>query len=434
MAANVNIVVNAQDRASGVLRGIGRSFASILKVALGIQLSQVLNKMGAAVRAFAVNSIDAVAGLQMFSIGIETLIAREQLMKDGTLSIGDAFAYAAEMSGDYIHVLQDIALISPFQFTDVQRVVRQAMAFGFGAQEALAYTRATLNVAAGVGATNDMLRRMAYNLAQIRLQGKVTKLDIRQLALAGFDLGAVLKYVGKMMDVQIDTHLDFNKAIETGTITWADFTRGYAEYADTYFGGAAERMTRTFFGLRNTMKDVFAVTMPQILGPTLDVITSFTSSLLDTLIELRESGQLEAWGQEIKEDFDNNIKPILDYLFYGDVDFDNNLVVALRMLSDLKDGGLFDVRVGGWTSFFEVLTGIEVDPIRETLSLIESLLVAINEGTFLGDYNLEVLDQLLGLCALFFYYSSLCVCEINLYAWFIRTLILQFDHSQEKNH
>ena len=131
MAANVNIVVNAQDRASGVFRKISNSLTGILRVALGIQLSQVLNRMGTAVRNFAVESVDAAAGLQMFRIGIETLIAREQLMKNETMEIGEAFAFAAAMSGDYIKKLQDIALLSPFQFADVQRVVRQAMAFGF---------------------------------------------------------------------------------------------------------------------------------------------------------------------------------------------------------------------------------------------------------------------------------------------------------------
>ena len=395
MAANVNIVVNAQDRASGTLRKIRNGFAEIFKVALGIRLSQVLNRAGEGLRDFAMNSIDAAAQLQVFEIGVETLIAREYLMADATLAVSDAFGMAREVTGDYVKDLQTIALLSPYQFGDVQKMFRQAMAFGFMADEAKIFTTATLNMAAGVGAGNQQLDRMAYNLAQIRLQGKVTKLDIRQLALAGFDLMSVLRFVGEQQELNIETHLDFNKAINSGAITWAEFTTGYAAYADTYFGGASERMARTVFGLRNTFKDIFAVTMPQILGPTLDAFTGFASTLLDKLLMLRDSGILEAWGERIKVSFDTKIKPVLDFLFEGKTDHRNPFVRMLNMFKHLKEEGFFG---NVWAYIFEQMTGIDVGPLQNFIQKFLDLIgyLKAGEGLF-SDPVLANLGMMFGL-------------------------------------
>ena len=395
MAANVNIVVNAQDRASGTLRKIRNGFAEILQVALGIRLSQMFNMAGEALRAFARNSIGAAAELQRFEIGVETLIAREQMLTGVTTDVAEAFSIARGMTGEYVKDLQTIALLSPYQFGDVQKMFRQAMAFGFMADEAKTFTTATLNVAAGVGAGNQQMDRMAYNLAQIRLQGKVTKLDIRQLALAGFDLLSVLRFVGEEMEVDIKTHLDFNKAIDSGKISWAEFTTSYASYADTYFGGASERMARTLFGLQNTIKDVFAVTMPQILGPALDELTGFVSRLLDMLLDLRESGILEEWGAKIKASFDEKIKPVLEFLFEGKTDRDNPFVRMLNMFKHLKAEGFFG---DTWAYIFNQMTGIDVGPLQDFLSLFIELIGYLKEGDeILSDRPLAAIAMMLGL-------------------------------------
>jgi tape measure domain-containing protein len=175
-----------------------------------------------------------------------------------------------------------------------------AMAFGFTTDQAMTMTDALLKNAAGIGADNSMLDRMAYNLAQVRLQGKVTALDIRQLALAGFDLVSVLKFTGEQMGVNVKDHLDFNAAIKSGKITWQDFVDSFQKYADRNFGGASERMARTLMGLKSTFHDVFVLTMPMIFGPAAESITAFLNGILNKFIGFRKSGVLETWGINVK--------------------------------------------------------------------------------------------------------------------------------------
>ncbi|MCB0040697.1 MAG: tape measure protein, partial [Caldilinea sp.] len=216
-----------------------------------------------------------------------------------TTSISDAMPQAQERAKKLMDELARISILSPYEVEAVQQTFKLAMAFGYTADEATQFTKAILNVAAGTGASNEMLQRMAYNFAQIRMQGKVTAVDIRQLAMAGFDLNSVLQSVGQQFGVTIRTHEDFNAAIANGSITWAQFTEGFAKYADDNFGGASERMSRTLNGLKSTFSDLFKLTLPKIVGPALEEVTGLLSDFLDGLLKIRETGILDVLGQKL---------------------------------------------------------------------------------------------------------------------------------------
>jgi len=217
----------------------------------------------------------------------------------GVMTAGEAFEKAQAAAIPFQAELEKIAILSPYRMQDVMTNFRQAMAFGFPAEEAKVFTAALLDVAAGTGASSEMLNRMAYNLSQVRLQGRVTAIDVRQLALAGFDLTGVLRFMGEKFGVAIEDHNDFNAALKAGKFTWQDFTESFKEYADTNFAGASERMSKSLFGLTSTFQDAFMLTMPKILGPAAEVITGFLGDILDEFLKLKESGILEEWGRRL---------------------------------------------------------------------------------------------------------------------------------------
>lgn len=288
-----------------MLSGIGGSLRSIGTIAGGILTSQVFmaiaNQIGNMSRA----AFDAVSQFQSMQMMLTNLQARELIRSGDFEDMNAALRAAAPLAEATMNQLARIATLSPYQLENVSNTYKMAMAFGFSAKESTVFTDALLNMAAGVGANGEMLDRMAYNLAQVRMQGKVTAMDIRQLAMAGFDLVDVLKYVGKQMDVNIQTHEDFNRAIATGQITWEDFTKYFAEYADKNFGGASERMSRTLEGLKSTFKDVFMLTMPKILGPAADIITGYLNDILNKFMAFANSGALEQIGQKLADIFNS---------------------------------------------------------------------------------------------------------------------------------
>lgn len=297
---DLTISVIGKDKASGVFKGLADSFREIGRVALGVLARDLVRGAGRALGIFAGGVITATGQIQIMRLSIESLVAKELVdLNDGFLTIAAALPVATEKAGDLMDQLADLAILSPFTLEAVQNTFRLGMAFGFTADQSMLMSQGILNIGAGVGANNERLQRMAYNLSQINLQGKVTSLDVRQLALAGLDLNKVLRFVGDQMGVNIVTHEDFNKAIADGTITWQDFATNFALYSETYFAGASERMSRSLLGLQSTFHDVFVLTMPQLFGPLIEEITLLLGSILDIALAFRSLGGMAEWGEKL---------------------------------------------------------------------------------------------------------------------------------------
>ncbi len=306
-----------RDRTGGIFSRVASSLGTIAQYATAIIGAQLLMRIAEGIRDMAYAAVEAVAFFQNMQISLSSLVARELVqLSEGTRTVAEVWSEAEVIGAQFADRLADIAILSPYTVESTQNAYRMAVAFGFSTEEGITFTEAILRQAAGIGANNSMLDRMAYNLAQIRLQNKVTKLDIRQLALAGFDLLGVLRYVGEQMGENIETHLDFNAAIEAGTITWEDFTKYFDQYTRENFEGATERMARSLYGLQSTFHDVFVLTLPQVFLPAAERVTDFLNKILDSFIALRESGILEEWAVIVEKKVDKIVTVLEGLLGY----------------------------------------------------------------------------------------------------------------------
>lgn len=296
----IAIIVEGRDQgASSLLDRLGSSLKNMGTIAGGIIGAGMISRIGESLKGIAANAFQATADFQSMSMGLQSLAARELVNADATLQMKDALAAAGPKAKAMMEELEKIAMLSPYELQTVQSTYKTAMAFGYASDEAGKFTKAILDVGAGTGATNETLERISYNFAQMRMQGKITGVDFRQLAMAGFDLNSVLRYVGKSIGENIENYDDFNSALARGKVSWAQFTDLFAKYAETNFGGSSERMSRTLNGLKSTFNDVFRLTMPKVLGPAAEAFTGFANKVLDGFLKIRDSGLLEQWGEQL---------------------------------------------------------------------------------------------------------------------------------------
>jgi tape measure domain-containing protein len=349
MEYRISIIVDGKDNASGPLRNVGSALGNMSQIAGGILGANLITGITSRLQGLAGQAIASTGALQQMQVGMEGLLAREiantselealAAAEDGVarsaLTIAQAMPLAQEKAKAMIEELANIAVLSPYQVETVQQTFQTALAFGYSAEEAKGYTQAILNMAAGVGANNEMLGRMSYNFSQIRMQGRVTAVDIRQLAMAGFDLVSVLKFTGDQFGVAIKDHNDFNEAIASGKLTWEQFTESFQEYAEKNFGGASERMSRTLMGLQSTFKDVMTLTMPKLLGPAVEKATGFLNKLLDSVLKFRDAGLLEKWGEGLGKAIDKAVAVATPMLDFVDTFF-SMLAVGVNPLDSLK--------------------------------------------------------------------------------------------------
>lgn len=221
---------------------------------------------------------------------------------------GDMMGQAESRAADMIKQLRRIAIISPYTLEATNSLFKLALAFGFAGKDAMKMTEGMLNVGAGIGATTEQTERMMFNFAQIRMQGKIMSRDFWELGKAGFDLSAVLKELSHQTGLNVNSHLDFNKAIASGQITWEQFADAFSQMAEKDFGGAAEKMAYTVEGLKNTFSDVFKLTIPQLLIPAAEVFGKFAQGVVDNILNITESGVLESMGKDIAQAFESALR------------------------------------------------------------------------------------------------------------------------------
>jgi len=215
------------------------------------------------------------------------------------MSTSDVFDQSAGTATKFINQLKRIAIISPFTVATTNTMFRLASALGFTQKQSVTVTKGMLDVAAGLGLTEEAAQRLILNFSQIRSQGKLTQRDIREMSLTGFQMADVFDEMNRTLGTNIKTNLDFNKALKSSQFTWEEFVNAFASMSEREFGESAKRMAFTIGGLKSTFADVFLTTIPAILIPSAEIIGKFAEDAVNSLLEIVESGDLERIGQEL---------------------------------------------------------------------------------------------------------------------------------------
>lgn len=267
MASEVNIVISATDKASGVLKGIGNVLEGLAKTAAGIAIAS-----GVAFVALGKQALDATAEYERMSLTMESLVARELRAKDATLSMADALALAGEESKRLLGWIQDVAIKSPFDMASVQVAYRQALTYGFASDQAQKLTQNMVDFAAANGLTAEAMNTVSYALGQINNNDKVLMLDLRQLMQVGVPVLDILKEMGMSFE-----------DVSDGAVKSADFIAKFNEVMERDFGGAAARQTKSWTGLINTLGDLKKLALRELFAGIFDELQPLVAKFAEWL-------------------------------------------------------------------------------------------------------------------------------------------------------
>lgn len=240
-------------------------------------------------------AFSAATSMQTLVISLESLAAKEIVAAGGASDITDAMKKAQPVAAGLLDRIREISLESPFEYQDIVNVFRLNMAFGQTSDMALELTRAILNMSAASGQGSMMMSRIAYNFSQMSLTGRVTQRDIRDLAMAGVDVAAVFRDELEMSIKEVDA------ALKSGNMTFKEVSEAFVRYADKNYGGAAERMSKTFEGLKSSFVDLVTFAGLDVFGPSLDLVTTKLELFFGTAQMFVDSGALQDLGTILGE-------------------------------------------------------------------------------------------------------------------------------------
>jgi len=292
------------------LAAVAKSIWRIGEYVVGNLIARGITAIGDAIVQLAQDALQAAEDIQVMRIALQGLVAREMVAaQQAAMDLGDAFggvhretltmeealSQAGPRAEELLLRLRDIALVSPYQFNQIEDTFRLAMAFGMGSEQALDFTQATLDTAAGLGMTNEVLTRFVYNLAQAVIGGDLTAINLRQLRLTSFDLAKVLS---DELGLSIE---EVREGLKDGSITLADVSDAFLNYADVVWAGAAERMSNTLLGLKNSFLDLFFFVGADTLTPLVEAVSSSLGDVFDSATEILSTGALTRIGEAIGE-------------------------------------------------------------------------------------------------------------------------------------
>lgn len=234
----LEILVEGQDRASGVLGKIASGMGGLGSAALGLALP-----VGAAV--------GALGGM-----GIALNASAEQTQTAFTTLLG-----SGEAAKSFLDDLRQFGAETPFEFPELANSARKMLAFGFAADDILPMLTNVGDAVSALGGGQAEMDRVTMALGQMAAKGKVSAEEMNQLAELGIPGWQMLA------DKMGLTTAEVMKLASEGKLAADDAIPALLAGMEKTFGGGMQAQATTFNGLMSTLKDNASLALQAFTGP-----------------------------------------------------------------------------------------------------------------------------------------------------------------------
>ena len=253
---------------SGAIGAFGREILNVAEYALGQLLADSIKFVINLIRELISVTFEAGSEFQILELRLERLNFND-LIKSG-LSYNEATEQAIQLTKEQLEWIQKLAASTPYDAQDVANVYTLARSYNFSSEESKRLTEAILDFAAGMGLGNTEIERIIINFGQMVQQGKVTGMEMRDLARGAFvPINDILAEMQKRTGLTGEAFDDFRNSTEGVNM----FMEVFIDLVETRFLGASEKMAQTFKGASDNMLDLIkSIGGLQIVKPILDAI------------------------------------------------------------------------------------------------------------------------------------------------------------------
>lgn len=200
-------------------------------------------------------------------IGLKTAADMEQLQISMETLLGSSKKAEQEVAW-----LTAKAAATPFELTDLAQADKTLLGFGYTSDKVRKDFLLDMgNIAAAVGIPSAELPNLARTFGQVQASGRASLEDINQLIDAGVPVWDAL---GKQTGLSVGEMRD---ALSKGQISADTFREAMSNMADTRFGDAMQKQSRTLTGQWSTLKDTLSQGLADALTPVMPTIKSALS-------------------------------------------------------------------------------------------------------------------------------------------------------------
>ncbi len=240
---DVQVVINAKDNASKVLKGVGQEFDS-----LGKRVKRNINAGAIAATGFI--GVVGALGKSMVAVGAEfeqNRIAFETMLG------------SADLARESLKELSEFARRTPFDLPEVLRGAKGLLAMGSSAEDLIPEMRMLGDVSAGLGVP---MERLILNFGQIRTQGKLTGRELRDFSVAGVPL---IEELAKSFDT---TKEAIAEMVSDGEIGFEDVSQAFKNMTGEggKFFNLMDKQSKSLSGVVSNLRDTWIRFAASIVG------------------------------------------------------------------------------------------------------------------------------------------------------------------------
>lgn len=220
---------SVNDKLDGMAKSTGQFVSKVTKT---------FALAGVAATTFAVKS---AADFEQTRIGLENMLG------------------SADKARKVLKEVSSFAAATPFEFPELAESVRQLVAFGFSADDAVKTMKELGDVSAAVGAP---IQDLSYLMGTLRAQGRAFTIDIRQFAMRGIP---IYEYLAKVFHTNTQ---EVTKLIEAGKVGFPEVQKAFELMTAQggVFHGTMEKQSKSLNGLLSTLKDNLTFIARNALG------------------------------------------------------------------------------------------------------------------------------------------------------------------------
>lgn len=267
MAQNkINILVTAQDKASGPLSGIKNALGGVATVAGGIVAANVISSVTNQIGSLASNALNSAKDMEQLEIAFTTMLG------------------SADKAGALLQDITEAAKATPFELPELQNASKSLLAFGVEARDVVPTLTRLGDVSAGIGAN---VGDIAEIYGKARVQGRLFAEDINQLTGRGIPIiGELAKQFGV-------AESGVKKLVEDGKVGFPQLEKAFKSMTGEggQFAGFMEAQSESLEGIQSNISDTISVLGTQIVQESglFDTIKDGAKGFLDFLDQNKDN-------------------------------------------------------------------------------------------------------------------------------------------------
>jgi tape measure domain-containing protein len=198
----------------------------------------------------------------------------------------DTVLQSAEKGKEYFQWIKEFSASTPFQIEGLTESVLLLESFGINARSSLK------TIGDASAALNTDMKELSRVLGQVYAKPNASMEEMLQLIERGVPVFKILQEQLGLTAAQVG---DIGRQGIAGKKVYEALLKGM----DQYYGGAMQKMSKTWTGMWSTLKDKFSLFLGQVAGPVLEKLKGKLDSLLQKIDKWAQDGTLEKWAHDI---------------------------------------------------------------------------------------------------------------------------------------